>query len=139
VFAEHLPAGTVYVNLATEGATAASAAAGQVPQAAALHPTVATVWVEAADVRLGTPAAEYERHLRQIVTDLQAAGARQVLLLSPSPTQPDLAGGLATSVQRVASATGATFVDLGDTSGRQDDAGQRRIADAVMAAMAPSS
>ena len=139
VFAEHLPAGTLYVNLATDGATAASAGTGQVAQAAALHPTVAVVWVETADVKMGTPPAQYQTQLRQVVTLLQAAGAHQVLLLSPSAAQPDMGGGLAASVQQVATDTGAVFVDLGDTSGRQDDAGQRRIADAVMAALGPSS
>ena len=135
VFAEKLPAGTVYVNLATDSATARSALDYQLPRAQALHPTVATVWVESADVRSGVAAAVYRDQLTQIVQGLQTAGARRVLLLTPSRTQADLAGGLADSVTEVARQTGAVVVDLGDTSDRQDDPGQRRIADAVMAAM----
>jgi len=135
VFGEAMPPGAVYLNLATEDATARSAQQDQVPQAVALHPTVATVWVEAGDVRQGTAPASYEDHLTQIVQSLLAAGAGKVVLLSPSAAQPGLAGGLADSVKRVAQATGATFVDLGDTSDRTDDPGQRRIADAVKAAI----
>src|SRR4051794_12663376 len=135
VFGEAMPPGALYVNLATEDATVRSAQQDQVPAAVALHPTVATVWVEAGDVRQGTAPATYEDHLTQIVKSLQAAGAGTVVLLSPSLDQPGLAGGLADSVSRVAQATGATFVDLGDTSDRVDDPGQRRIATAVEAAI----
>ena len=46
--------GGVYVNLATEDATVKSALDGQLPQALDLHATVATIWLESADVRLGT-------------------------------------------------------------------------------------
>lgn len=137
VFAEALPRGAVYVNLATENATVRSAVDDQLPQAEALRPTVATVWVEAADTRLGTSPASYRTELAQLVGGMQAAGATRVLLLTSGSSSSDLAGAFADSVAHVATDTGAVFVDLGDTSGRAGDPGQRRIADAVMAAMGP--
>ena len=135
VFASMSP-GTVYVNFGVQGATAASAVADQLPQAAALHPTVATVWVESADVASGTAPTTYQAQLTQLVEGLRQAGAQRVLLLSPSASPTGPAGGLADSVAQVAQATGAQLVDLGDTSGRGDDAGQRAIAQAVEAALA---
>lgn len=135
VFAEHLPAGAVYVNLATEGATTRSVLQDQLPQAQALHPTIATIWVEAADVRRGTSTSVYRDQLTQIIKALQSAGAQRVLLMTPAAAQSDLSGGYADSVRQVATDTGAVYVELGDTSGRQDDPGQRSIANSVMAAM----
>jgi hypothetical protein len=138
VFAEQLPTGAVYVNFATEDATSHSVLQDQLPKAQALHPTVATVWVEAADVRNGTATSVYREQLGQVVEGLQSAGAQRVLLLTPSGSQADLSGGFADSVRQVATDTGAVYVDLGDTSGRQDDPGQRSIANTVMAAMGPA-
>ncbi len=60
VLAEAIPPGGVYVNLATDDATVQSALDRQLPQAADLHPTIATVWLESADVRRGHPSG----HLR---------------------------------------------------------------------------
>jgi hypothetical protein len=135
VFAEQLPAGAVYVNLATEGATTRSVLHDQLPKAQALHPTVVTVWVEAADVRTGTLTAVYRDQLSLIVRGLQSAGAQRVLLMTPPAGQSDLSGGYAASIRQVANETGAVYVELADTSGRQDDGGQRAIANSVMAAM----
>lgn len=134
VFAETLPAG-VYVNLATDDATVQSALDSQLPQATALHPTIATVWVESADARLGTPAATYRQKLTQLVEGLRAAGATQILLLTPSTSTTGAGGDLADSVSQVARATGATLVALGDVSDRAEDPGQRRIADQVSSAL----
>ena len=138
VFAETIPSGGVYVNLATDDATVQSALDGQLPQAAALHPTIATVWIESADASLGTPAATYAAKLTQLVEGLRAAGASQILLLTPGTSTTDAGGDLAPEVAQVADATGATLVSLGDVSDRTDDPGQRRIADQVSSALRSS-
>jgi len=135
VFAESIPSGGIYVNLATDDATVQSALDGQLPQAASLHPTIATVWVESSDARLGTPASVYRQKLTALVDGLHAAGATQILLLTPATSTTDAGGDLADSVAQVAKATGATLVALGDVSDRADDAGQRRIADSVSGAL----
>jgi hypothetical protein len=133
VFAEHLPAGAVYVNLATGGGTVKSAIDGQLPEALDLRATVATLWFENADLRLGTATRVYHDELTTLVEDLQAAGVHVVLIRSgvwtgdPPPLQA--------TVGLVAEATGATLVDLGDISDRNDDTGQRRIASQVAAAI----
>jgi len=133
VLAEHLPAGAVYVNLATEGGTVKSGLDGQLPEARDLHATVATIWFESADLRLGTATRVYHDELATLVEDLQADGVKVVLVRSgvwigdPPP--------LPATVAVVAGDTGATLVDLGDISDRNDDAGQRRIATQVAAAI----
>jgi hypothetical protein len=135
VFGEALPNGAVYVNLATDDATVSSALADQLPQAGPLHPTVASVWLEDADTRIATSPAAYRDALAQLVAGLRAAGATQVLLLTSGAGRAGPTGPFHDAVAQVASDTGARLVELGDTSGRADDAGQRRIADAVVAAM----
>ena len=135
VFAEALPPGGVYVNLATDDATVQSALNDQLPQAISLHPTVATVWVESADARSGTPPATYRQTLTDLVVRLRAAGATTIVLLTPSAATPDGSGALADSVAQVATETGATLLSLGDVSDRGDDRGQRRIADQVTGAL----
>ena len=135
LFAEHMAPGGVYVNLATEDGTVKSAIDGQLPSALDLHATVASVWLESADVRLGTSIRVYHDELRTMVEDLQDAGIK-VYLLRSGPDDGDAAPIQAT-VAVVGGETGATVVDLGDISDRNDDSGQRRIADKVAAAMGP--
>lgn len=129
------PPGAVYVNLATDNATIHSALEDQLPQADALHPTVAMIWVESADARLGTPPEEYRDGLTRLVDGVRQAGASRILLLTPALSTTDAGGNLADSIAQVATATGATLVNVGDVSDRGDDSGQRRIADAVGAAL----
>jgi hypothetical protein len=133
LFAEHMAPGGVYVNAATESATAKSAIDGQLPTALDLHATVATVWLESADVRLGTSIRVYHDELRTMVEDLQAGGVK-VYLLRSGPSDGEAAPIQAT-VAVVGGETGATVVDLGDISDRENDSGQRRIANTVATAM----
>jgi len=133
--AEHMAPGGVYVNLATEDGTVKSAIDGQLPAALGAHATVATVWLESADLRLGTPLRVYRDELTTLVDDLQAGGMKVYLLRSGPSVPTDVAAPLQSTVAVVAGQTGATLVDLGDISDRNDDAGQRRIADTVAAAI----
>ena len=135
LFAEHMAPGGVYVNLATEDGTVKSAIDGQLPAALGAHATVATVWLESADLRLGTPLRVYRDELTTLVDDLQAGGMKVYLLRSGPSVPTDVAAPLQSTVAVVAGQTGATLVDLGDISDRNDDAGQRRIADTVAAAI----
>ena len=135
VLTHGMPAAAVFVDLAGQNVTAERVIDTQLPELAALHPNVVTIWVESADVRLATPAVTYQSELTRLVTGARQAGARTVLLLTPPATEQNLSGGLAASVAQVASQTGATLVQLGDTSDRYTDAGQRRIANSVIAAL----
>ncbi len=135
VFTRALPAAAVTVNLAGQDVTAGQVLAEQLPQLAAVHPNVVTIWVETADVAQATPPAAYQAELVELVAGARRAGARRVLLSTPAATSPGGAGGLAGSVAAAASSSGATLVVLGDTADRQSDAGQRAIAAAVTAAL----
>jgi hypothetical protein len=136
VFAEQVRPGGVYVNVASEGATADSALDGQLAQALDLHATAATVWLESADLRLGTSVQTYREQLTTLVEELQAAGVKVYLLRSDAGSDAGDPPPLQASIAEVAGQTGATLVDLGDVSDRFEDAGQRRIADTVGAALA---
>ena len=135
VFDKGMPTAAVLVNLAGDDITAERVIDTQLPELAALHPDVVTIWVESADVRQATPAATYRAELAQLVAGARQAGARKVLLLTPPASEQNLSGALAASVADVATRTGATLVELGDTSDRYSDAGQRRIATSVLGAL----
>ncbi|MGZ4693698.1 MAG: hypothetical protein ACXWA3_08720 [Acidimicrobiales bacterium] len=135
LFRDHMAPGGVYVNLASPDATVKSALDGQLSQALDLHATVATIWLESADERLGTSVRVYHDELTTLVEDLQAGGVKVYLLRSgPNPGDPTP---LQASVTIVSGETGAPIVDLGDISDRSDDSGQRRIAEQVAATVGP--
>ncbi len=135
VLVHGMPAAAVLIDLAGDDITAERVIDSQLPALSSLHPDVVTIWVESADVRLATPAATYQAELSRLVTGARQAGARKVLLLTPPTREQNRSGALAVSVAEVAAQTGATLVRLGDTSDRYTDAGQRRIADSVIAAL----
>jgi GDSL-like Lipase/Acylhydrolase family len=135
VFTHAMPAASVFVDLAGDNITAERVIETQLPELASLHPDVVTIWVEAADVRLATPPSTYQRELTELIAGARQAGARKVLLMTPPASEANLSGGYAGSVAAVASRTGATLVNLDDTSDRYSDDGQRHIADSVIAAL----
>ncbi len=135
VFDKAMPAAAVLINLAGDNITAERVIDTQLPELASLHPTVVTIWVESADVRVATPTATYQAELAQLVAGARQAGAHKVLLVTPPANQQDRSGALAESVAAVATNTGARLATLGDTSDRYSDAGQRRIAASVIAAL----
>ena len=134
-FDQGMPTAAVLINLAGDNITAERVIDTQLPELATLHPSVVTIWVESADVRLATPAATYQAELAQLVAGARQAGASKVLLLTPPASEQNLSGALAASVADVATKTGATLVTLDDTSDRYSDAGQRHIAASVVAAL----
>jgi GDSL-like Lipase/Acylhydrolase family len=138
VLTQALPAAAVQVVVATGDVTAAQVVAQQLPQLAALHPGVVTIWAETADAAQATPAAIYQAELVQLVAGARRAGATRVLLLTPPPGPPSGPGGLATAVAAAATQSGATLVQLEDVGDRRSDAGQRAIAASVDAALRPS-
>jgi acyl-CoA thioesterase-1 len=52
----------------------------ELPQAVAVHPTLATVWFNVDDLAAGVSVADYEAHLDQLVGGLRQAGAARVLV-----------------------------------------------------------
>jgi hypothetical protein len=77
-----MPPASVLVDLADREPTAKTVIREQLPRAQALRPTVATVWLGAGDAEDDTSVGSFADSLEQIVTGLQQAGARTVLLLS---------------------------------------------------------
>jgi hypothetical protein len=102
-----LPRSAIYVNYARNGATARSAASEQLPEALALEPTIATVWLGSADATLGTSSTSFTQDLTTVVTDLQRAGARVLLI-----TREGQDDRFAESVTAVADATSAALVSV---------------------------
>jgi len=79
-FNEALPRAATYYNLAVPGSTTADALQQELPQALALHPTVATVFFTVDDLVQGVPAAGYEANLDRIVHALRQGGGTVVLV-----------------------------------------------------------
>jgi hypothetical protein len=117
-----LPTSAVLVDLADRRPTAKSVIQDQLPRAQAQHPTIATVWLGLGDREARTSEATFTDHLEQIVTGLQQAGARTVVLLSPrtdpgaaptgepgDQTEPERYTG---AIDAVAARTGARVVPL---------------------------
>jgi hypothetical protein len=124
-----LPTSTVLVDLADRRPTARTVLRDQLPRAEALRPTVATVWLGAGDSDAGTGGAMFDTYLGEIVTGLQTAGARRVLLIGhPAPAGGPSPGGerYAPVLDAVAARTGAEVVTL--PAGR---ASQETVAAAV--------
>jgi hypothetical protein len=135
VFTKAFSTSAVHVNLASGDGTVQNALDVQLPDAVALHPTVATVWVGPSDVQNGTGAITFHDELSQLVSRLREAGARRVLLLSQPSTMPPGGSAYTTAVEQVARDPGAMLVRLGVVPFPLTDAGQRAIAAPVIAAL----
>ncbi len=135
VFTQALSTSAVHVDLASNDGTVQNALDVQLPDAVALRPTIATVWVGASDVRNGTGSITFRDELSQLVARLQAVGTRRILLLSQPSTMPPGGGEYTAAMGQVARDSGATLVTLGPVPVPLDDAGQRAIAAPVIAAL----
>ena len=82
-----LPKSAVLYNFGIPGATTAQALHDEVPAAVAVHPTVATVWLNVNDLISGVTALDYEAQLRQVLRALRRGGQARVLVANT----PDLA------------------------------------------------
>jgi lysophospholipase L1-like esterase len=82
-----LPRSAVLYNFGIPGATTARALHDEVPAALAVHPTVATVWLNVNDLISGVTAQDYEAQLRQVLHGLRRGGQARVLVANT----PDLA------------------------------------------------
>lgn len=83
-FNEALPRAATYYNLAISGITTGDALQRELPQALALHPTVATVFFTVDDLIQGVSLADYEANLDRIVHALRQGG-RAVVLVANAP------------------------------------------------------
>src|ERR1700674_2266156 len=81
-----LPKSAVLYNFGIPGATTAQALHDEVPAAVAVHPTVATVWLNVNDLISGVTALDYEAQLRQVLHTLRRGGQARVLVANT----PDL-------------------------------------------------
>ena len=82
-----LPRSAVLYNFGIPGATTAQALHDEVPAAVAVHPTVATVWLNVNDLINGVAVGDYEIQLRQVLHALRRGGQTRVLVANT----PDLA------------------------------------------------
>jgi lysophospholipase L1-like esterase len=76
------PAAVLY-NFGIPSETTAAALEAELPAALAVHPTLATVWLNVDDLLAGVPVAAYESRLDQLVRGLTDAHA--VVLLANTP------------------------------------------------------
>jgi lysophospholipase L1-like esterase len=76
--------GTVLYDLTSRGQTVAEVLSTVLPQALAVHPELATVWLSTADIVAGTTPSVYGQELEQLVEALKNAGAT-VLLANAAP------------------------------------------------------
>jgi lysophospholipase L1-like esterase len=84
-FRAALPLNTVFVNFGTARATTADALAGELPDALAQHPTIATVWLDLNDLLAGVAPATYESQLSELVHRLRQGGTTRVLVANVFP------------------------------------------------------
>ena len=140
LFRTALPRDTVFVNAAQEGATVAEAFREQVALASEVEPTLVTVWLSRDDLAAGTPVADYEAVLGDLVHDLGRDGKARVLVANA----PEVTGVPAATVAayndaiaRVAQAEHAELVDLHalDLGDATDAEAQVRVAEAFAAAL----
>ena len=80
-----MPRNATFVNLGIPGATVAEALADEAPQALALSPALATVWLNVNDLIAGVPPAEYEAQLDRLISTLRGGGATRVLVANTPP------------------------------------------------------
>lgn len=75
-----LPSGSTLFDLGVPGSLASQALADQVPEAVAVHPDVATVWLNVNDLVHGVSAPSFGRTLGEIVHRLRDGGRTTVLV-----------------------------------------------------------
>jgi len=140
LFRTALPRDTVFVNAAEQGATVADASRGQVALAGEVGPTLVTVWLTRDDLAAGTPVADYEAALGDLVQVLGRGGKARVMVANAPEVTGVPAAAVAAyndAIARVARAEDADLVDLhalglGDVL---DAADQARVAEAFAAAL----
>jgi acyl-CoA thioesterase I len=76
------PGVTLY-NFGIARETTEAALTDELPAALAVHPALATVWLNVDDLIATVPVADYEAHLDQIVGALRRAGARVLVANTP--------------------------------------------------------
>lgn len=137
VFRDHLPRRSVHVNVASSGATVASALEVQLPLALEVAPTLVTVWLGGADAAQATRVSSYERDLEDLVRQMQGDGSTQVVV-AVGPAVEDDGGSTEpydAAAERVAGRTGAGLVDLRAVDLGAAADGQRQVAMAVADAL----
>ena len=132
VFA-HLPMAATFSNVASQQATVAAGLDEQLPRALAEQPTIATVWFGVGDAIVKTPPTAFAATLTSLVQQLQASGAK-VLLIARSQPDQNIKSYL-TAVAEVATATGATLVTVEGHDKLNNPAEHGAIASAVDAAL----
>ena len=85
-FNDALPPSSTLYNFGIPAATTAEALQEELPAALAIHPSVATVWLNVNDLIDGVPVAGYAAQLRQLVHALRQGGKTRVLVAN----MPDL-------------------------------------------------
>ena len=75
-----MPDGTVLYDFGVAGSTTAQALREQLPQAVAVKPDVATIWLNVNDLIAGVPAERYGRELERLVHALRDGGNTLVLV-----------------------------------------------------------
>lgn len=83
-FNDVLPESSTLYNFGTPGATTAEALQDELPAALAVHPDVATVWLNVNDLVQGVAPSTYGTQLRQLLRSLRQ-GKRTIVLVANVP------------------------------------------------------
>lgn len=75
--------GVTFYNFGIPRETTEAALKDELPPALAVHPALATVWLNVDDLIAGVSVADYEAHLDQIVGALRQTGARVLVANTP--------------------------------------------------------
>jgi len=79
-YSNYLPESAIFYNFGSAGATTEQALSTELSDALAVHPDLATVWLNTNDLLHGVPANTYEQQLDQLVGALRQGGRTRVLL-----------------------------------------------------------
>jgi hypothetical protein len=112
---QSMPSASVLVDLSDRRPRAQTTLREQLPRAQSLRPTIAAVWLGAADAEDDTAEDVFGGYLTDIVTGLRDAGARKVVIITHRGAGGDEVGGerYGPVLAEVATATGAELVGVG--------------------------
>jgi hypothetical protein len=128
-----MPPSSVLVDLSDRQATARLVIREQLPKAQGLRPTVATVWLGAADREAGTAPETFESFVTEIVDGLRQAGAARVILLHRTGDPPAPEDRYGAALDATAARTGAVVVRIPG----EDDPSQEAVASLLRPIVAP--
>jgi lysophospholipase L1-like esterase len=116
VFHQALPASTIFVNGALDGATVANALTLQAPLATELKPNIVEVLLGADDLRAATPIPAFTVALTQLLHALRVSASTRVLVADLPTVYGAGAAPYNAAIRAVVGAAHSELVDLADAT-----------------------